>query len=70
MKNKVVFYRCLTLAGLMTLILFLVSYPTEDPVEALKLWITTQLSLTFVFTFFAVNCKKIRRDAWGSISRQ
>ena len=54
----------------MTLILFLVSYPTEDPVEALKLWITTQLSLTFVFTFFAVNCKKIRRDAWGSISRQ
>lgn len=71
MKNKVILYRCITAAGLLTLILFMADYDTaRSAKQFISLWVETHAVLTLIMLFTVVNLPKRKsRDAWGSKSR-
>ena len=57
---KVKFYRCLTAAGMATLLLIATDKVPKSPAETIGLWLITQASITVIFCLAAglVTTKK------------
>ena len=72
MNNKIVFYRSLVIAGLLTpLFMAIVFKEIKTAFDFITLWFETQAALTFLLLYAIANFpKRKRRDASGSISRQ